>query len=186
MSKTIMRKALDKQKVTPLLQSFARLTSKHFALAQAYGAQTGRFPYTPPGYAGKPYRCVSCNRPASKHESWMTNACRCANPQLESKEDAMQRRAHWLLQREFDKPEPMTWPGAHHVVGDTHISDFTQMESRIMRGVHDETYTLGNHDRNAKLNKTITQMLGDILDAPKAETAVDRVEGLSKGGKGGA
>lgn len=93
-------------------------------LAVGYsGSKTGRFSLSaqhsleamsriyrqdPPKYSGEPWLCTRCKQPMVK-ASMGVKRCECRHDvrQRETKQAAMERRAHWLLKREFDEPDPV-------------------------------------------------------------------------------
>lgn len=101
-----------------------RKTGKNALLAAAYGSKTGRFGSNmrdyweqahsrfprqdPPRYCGEPMICTVCQQLMVK-ASMGVKRCECRHDerQRETKQAAMERRAHWLLKREFDEPDPV-------------------------------------------------------------------------------
>jgi hypothetical protein len=93
---------------------------KSAALGMAYGgSKTGRFIggdlydrywHDPIRYNGRPYLCTRCEKPMVQRAvaGGDDTRCRCRHDvrQKESKQQAMERRAHWLLKREFE-PDPV-------------------------------------------------------------------------------
>lgn len=97
--------------------------------------------HDPPKYNGEPYFCIKCNKPCvSQAVAQGSPRCECRHDvrQRETAEAAMQRRAHWLLKREFDAPDVIhDWKTAQQVVIDkvwaekAYKVDFAELEKRM-------------------------------------------------------
>jgi hypothetical protein len=127
-----------------------RKAGKIAALGMAYGgSKTGHFHMKmgdyweqamsrvrrpdPIRYNGNPYLCTRCEKPmvARCVAGSDDNRCIChhAKRQKETKQQAMERRAHWLLKKEFD-PDPAWADEAYKV-------DFAEIEKSMSQHLSD-------------------------------------------------
>lgn len=72
-----------------------------------YPRETSRPPRN--AYDGEPWFCAKCHLPLADGGGVKSGSCLMPNDQFETcefetREAAMERRAHWLLKAEFDKP----------------------------------------------------------------------------------
>lgn len=165
MSTRNMKKALAKAEPKQVtMAAMLRTVQKHASLAQDYG---GYSDYTPSLYSGKPFSCAVCDKVHPVKANWMNHPCECASPVLETKEAAMERRAHWLLKKEFAPPELINWPGTvdHsvlHEIRDSYLSDRKDVYTQAVDAIRKQIDT-----------DTIKHMMGDIVHGePKAPPAV--------------
>lgn len=56
-------------------------------------------------YDGEPFFCVKCHRRLAAERGQKSGSCLMHKTcEFETREAAMERRAHWLLKAEFDRP----------------------------------------------------------------------------------
>lgn len=88
------------------------------AKSQLEQAMSRIYRQEPPQYSGKPLICTVCQQPMVKAIMGVKR-CECRHDvrQRETKQAAMERRAHWLLKKEFDPEYAVIrdWPTDRHV-----------------------------------------------------------------------